>query len=103
MVDAGGWRVEPDRLEADMVKHLPVHAPVHPGDGGELGEDTAGATVFPCFDHGSVHALGQTGNRQARDADIKLIPFMLIQQLGELTNAAVDERGPRGCSFGNFK
>ena len=44
-----------------MVEHLAVHAPVHPRDGRELREDTAGATLFPCFDHSLVHLLGQTG------------------------------------------
>ena len=86
-----------------MVENLAVHAPVHPGDGCELGEDTAGATLFPCFDHGLVHALGQTGNRQARDADIKLIPSVLIQKFGEITNAAMDKRGPGCGSLGHFK
>ena len=86
-----------------MVKHLAVHAPIHPGDGRELGKDSARATLFPGFDDGLVHALGQTGNREARNADIKLIPSVLVQKLGEITNAAVNERGPRGGSFGHFK
>ena len=86
-----------------MVEHLAVHAPVHPGNGCELGKDIAGAPLFPCFDHGLVHDLGQTGDGQARDADIKLIPSVLIQEFGEVTNAAMDERGPGGGSFGNFK
>lgn len=61
VVDAGRGSVEPHQVETDMVEHLAVHAPVHPRNGRELGEDTAGATLFPSFNHRLIHFLGQTG------------------------------------------